>query len=197
MYFLTSFNLGCNAGYPVPSIPYSMMIYQSFLCWHLGQKLQLCVFHILRTQWAAGLDQQSFPTSGVSALAIEYVIYSSTQASTLSHTFVLLDSWWYLFTHLLARNIFNTFFNLLTCPQVGPVVPTSRSSAPAFTAASLASVLKCSCFSCCPCLGYLKTTSATGSILGISYVSEKPQWNPPSAFSSPTQVGDFPGGEAA
>lgn len=50
MYFLTSFNLGCNAGYPVPSIPYSMMIYQSFLCWHLGQKLQLCVFHILRTQ---------------------------------------------------------------------------------------------------------------------------------------------------
>lgn len=77
--------------------------------------------------------------------------------------------------YLLDIDMFNPFFNLLTCPHSCPVMPSSRSSPPAFTAAFPASVLNDSaCFNQCPFLGYLMTTDTTGSTPGISTVLKNP-----------------------
>lgn len=117
-----------------------------------------------------------------SVVAIEKAIYGSTRASKLSHPFVLLDPCVFLLVSvymLVGHKCVQFLFNVLTCPQACPVVPGSRSSPPAFTAAFLASVLNPSaCFSQCPCLGYWMTTDTAGSTPGISMLLKKPSQIP-------------------
>lgn len=93
--------------------------------------------------------------------------FTFTRLTAYSHHF--------LFMYLLDIDVFNPFFNLLTCPHSCPVVSSSRSSPPVFTAAFHASVLNHSArFNQCPFSGYLMTTDTTSSTPGTSTVLKNP-----------------------
>lgn len=125
----------------------------------------------------AGLDQKRVPPSSDLSGDIERgYLWEHMSLNTFSYfTFTRLTAYSCQFLYLLDIDVFNAFFNMLSCPQSCPVVPSCRSSPPVFTAAFPAFVLNHSaCFNSCPFLGYLMTADTTGNTPGISTVLESP-----------------------